>query len=138
MSSRRPTLVMLALAAAVLCLGSFLASRTVRSEVSATLAGAGAAHTQHPPGGFRHQMGGSLLIVLAEETETRDRLPANTAHLTALLLGAFFGAAVWWLGMSTLEHPGSRIPLLPRSWFLTIVCFVQRRRVATLSEVFRL
>jgi uncharacterized membrane protein len=82
-------------------------------------------------------MGGGLLTVVTEETESSDRLPANAAHLTALLLG-FFGTVFWWFGMSTWTYPGSRLPSLPRSWFLTVVCFVQRRNVATLSGVFRL
>ena len=120
----------------MLCLGYSLTSRTVRSEATSILAGAGAAGTQHLSGGFRHQMGG-LPATFAEEAETSDRLPANAAHLTALLLG-FFGTVIWWFGMSTWAYPGSRLPSLPRSWFLTVVCFLQRRNVATLSEVFRL
>jgi hypothetical protein len=127
---------MLALAA-VVCLGAPLTPRAVRSEVSATLADRVVAQARHPAGGVRHQMGSSILTVMAEEKEARGKLPANATHLMTLVLG-FFGTAIWWSGLSTRAHPGFLLPSFPRSSFLSVVCFLQRRDVATLSGVFRL
>ena len=138
MTRSKLTLPVLALTAAVLCLGIFLSWRAEVSEASTVVAVASAAHSEHLPNGYRHSADANSHAVFAEEGEPGDKLPANAALLTMLLLGVFVGTALWWSGMSAQKRPRSRVTSPTQRWFYSMVCFFQRRSVATLLAVLRL
>jgi hypothetical protein len=136
-----PTLPLLALTAVLLSLGTFLSWRANGSEVSAALTLAGAAHAQHRTNGGAQERPideNYLLDVLADESEARDKFPANASLLTMLVFVVLFGPALRWLPASGWAGPGSRISLLIRCCFHSIVHVQQGRPVATLLGVFRL
>ncbi len=134
----RPILILLAITVALLSFGSSPARRAAGSEVSTALTVAEAPPVEQVLNEYGHPTGSNYLSALAEEREVRDNLPVSAAQLTALLLWVFFGAAVWRSGRSAWKRFRSRVPSLAQSWFFNIICFVQRRPAATLSEVFRL
>jgi hypothetical protein len=135
----KSTLLVLALTAAVLSLGIFLSWRTAGSEASAAvLAADRAAHFEHLPNGYRHSKGANPHAIFADEGEAGDKLPANAALLTALVLGVFVWTALWWSGMFARTRPRSRVCSPTQNQFHSMLCFIQQRPVATLLAVLRL
>jgi hypothetical protein len=125
--------------ALAVCIAGFLSSYANESEGSAVFAMVHAARPVHAvPDGHRHKISRSATPVFAEETETKDELPANAGLLTALLLGSFFGAIPWELNSAALVLPVPRSSWPASCSFYSAVCFLQKRLVAILSGVFTL
>ena len=131
-------MLVLALTAVVACSVVFLSSHAPGTKLSAVLALAHSARAPHELNGHQHPTGRTHSTAFAEDTETKNKLPANVARLTAFLLGVLFGTAVWWFVTSVWTRLRSRVHRLAQSRFFAIARVVQRRRAATLSEVFRL
>jgi hypothetical protein len=131
------TVGMLAL---VVCLVGFSSWYANGAGASDVLAAARAARPVHVArGGHHHPIGRTVPAALSEETESStDGLPANAGLLTALLLGFLFGPAAGWRNSASSPPLGPR-PARPASCrFFSVVCFLQRRSLSTLSGVFRL
>jgi hypothetical protein len=127
---------MLALA---LFLVSFLSWYTNGFEASADLAVVHAARPVHVVrDGNQHSIGRTAPTAFAEETETTDELPVNAGLLMALLLGFLYGPIRWGRDSASSALPVPRASLPASCRLYSIVCFLQRRSVATLSGVFRL
>ena len=121
------------------CLLGFPSLHTDKSEASTVLAVVRAARPEHAVSdGHRHPIGRTAPAALAEETETKDGLPANSGLLTALLIGFSFGAILWGPNSASSALPGPIVSRPTQCWLYSVVCFFQRRALRTLSGVFRL
>jgi hypothetical protein len=127
---------MLALA---VCLVGLLSWYTDESDASAILAVARTARPVHVArDGHRHQMVRTVPTALAEETETKDGLPAHAGLLTALLPLSYFATMRWGLSSASSAPLGPRLSRPAPCSYHSVVRLLQRRALSNLSGVFRL